>query len=46
MLENYIEHFVEIKEQIELITGDKMFKYDKDFLRQNDKYSSVCINCK
>ena len=33
MLETYIKLFDEIKEQIELITGDKMFRYGKDFMR-------------
>ena len=33
MLENYTELFDEIKEQIELITVDKMFKYCKDFMK-------------
>ena len=33
MLENYTELWNEIKEQIELITGDKMTKYSKDFMK-------------
>ena len=33
MLENYTERFDEIKEQIELITGDKIFRYDKHSMR-------------
>ena len=33
MLENYTEVFDEIKEQIELITGDKIFRYGKNFMR-------------
>ena len=33
MLKNYIELWDEIKEQIELITGDKVIKYSKDFMK-------------
>ena len=33
MLKNYIELWDEIKEQIELITGDKVTKYSKDFMK-------------
>ena len=33
MLKNYIELWDEIKEQIELITGDKVIKYSKDFIK-------------
>ena len=33
MLKNYIELWNEIKEQTELITGDKMAKYSKDFMK-------------
>ena len=33
MLENYIELWDEIKEQIELIAGDKVIKYSKDFMK-------------
>ena len=33
MLENYKELWNEIKEQIELITGDKMTKHRKDFMK-------------
>ena len=33
MLENYTELWDEIKEQIELITGDKVTKYSKDFIK-------------
>ena len=33
MLENYTELWNEIKEQIELITGDKVTKYSKDFIK-------------
>ena len=33
MLENYTELWDEIKEQIELITGDKVIKYSKDFMK-------------
>ena len=38
MLENYTELFDEIKEQIGLITGDKMFRYSKNLIkfRTND----------
>ena len=32
MLKNYTELWDEIKEQIELITGDKVTKYSKDFM--------------
>ena len=31
MLKNYTELWDEIKEQIELITGDKVTKYSKNF---------------
>ena len=34
-LENYTEVWDEIKEQIELITGDKAIKYGKDFIKIN-----------
>ena len=33
MLKNYIELWDEIKEQIELITGDKVIKHSKDFMK-------------
>ena len=33
MLDNYTKFFDEIKEQIELITGDKMFTYDKEIVK-------------
>ena len=33
MLENYTELWDEIKEQIELITDDKVTKYGKDFMK-------------
>ena len=33
MLKNYTELWDEIKEQIELITGDKVIKYSKDFMK-------------
>ena len=33
MLENYTELWNKIKEQIELITGDKVTKYSKDFMK-------------
>ena len=33
MLENYTDLWDEIKEQIELITGDKVTKYSKDFMK-------------
>ena len=33
ILDNYTKLFDEIKEQIESITGDKLFKYGKDFLK-------------
>ena len=33
MLENYTELLDEIKEQIELITSDKVTKYGKDFMK-------------
>ena len=33
MLENYTELFDDIKEQIKLITGDKMFNNGKDFMK-------------
>ena len=33
MLDNYTKLFDEIKEQIELITGDKMFTYDKEIVK-------------
>ena len=33
MLENYTELLDEIKEQIELITSDKVTKYSKDFMK-------------
>ena len=33
MLENYTELWNEIKEQIDLITGDKVTEYSKDFLK-------------
>ena len=32
MLKNYTELWDEIKEQIELITGDKVTKFNKDFM--------------
>ena len=32
-LENYIELWNEIKEQIELISGNKYVKYEKDFMK-------------
>ena len=33
MLRNYIELWDEIKEQVELITGDKVIKYSRDFMK-------------
>ena len=33
MLKKYIKLRDEIKEQIELITGDKVIKYSKDFMK-------------
>ena len=33
MLENYIELWDEIKEKIELMTGDKVTKFNKDFMK-------------
>ena len=33
MLKNYTELWDEIKEQIQLISGDKMIKYSKDFTK-------------
>ena len=33
MMKNYRELWDEIKEQIELITGDKVIKYSKDFMK-------------
>ena len=33
MLKNYIELWDEIKEQIELITGDKVITYSKDLMK-------------
>ena len=33
MFKNYAELWDEIKEQIELINGDKMIKYSKDFIK-------------
>ena len=33
MLKNYIELWDEIKEQTKLITGDKVIKYSKDFMK-------------
>ena len=33
MLKNYVELWNEIKEQTELITGDKVIKYSKDFMK-------------
>ena len=33
MLKKYIELWDEIKEQIELITGNKVIKYRKDFMK-------------
>ena len=33
MLENYTELWDEIEKQIELITGDKVTKYSKDFIK-------------
>ena len=37
MLKNYTELWDEIKEQIELITGDKVTKYSKDFIERRFK---------
>ena len=37
MLKNYTELWDEIKEQIELITGDKVTKYSKDFMERRFK---------
>ena len=37
MLKNYTELWDEIKEQIELITGDKVTKYSKDFMKTRFK---------
>ena len=39
MLKNYIELWLEIKEQIELITDDKMIKYSNDFMKIKFKTS-------
>ena len=33
MLKNYIELWDEIKEQIELITGDRVIEYSKDLMK-------------
>ena len=33
MLKNYMKLWDEIKEQIELITGDKSTKFNKDFMK-------------
>ena len=33
VLKNYTELWDEIKEQIELITGNKVITYDKDFMK-------------
>ena len=33
MLKNYIDLWDAIKEQVELITGDKVTKYSKDFMK-------------
>ena len=41
MLKHYTV-FDEIKKQIELITGDKMFKYGKDFMKSNLKRVIIC----
>ena len=56
MLKNYTELWDEIKEQIELIAGDKVTKYSKGFmgirckkddlqLNKNNKYSCMYSNC-
>ena len=37
MLKFYTELWDEIKEQIQLITGDKMFRYGKDFKKTKFK---------
>ena len=37
MLKNYTELWDEMKEQIELITGDKKIKYSKDFMKKRFK---------
>ena len=39
MLENYTEVLDEIKEKIKLITGEKIFRYSKDFMRMKLKTS-------
>ena len=39
MLKNYAELWNEIEEQIELITGDKVTKYSKDFMKIRFKTS-------
>ena len=49
MLKNYIKLWDEIKEQIELITGDKEVKYSKHFMKikfktNNDLPLSRIIN--
>ena len=53
MLVNYAELFDEIKEKIELITGDKIFRYGKDFMKKKIKTNDdlpynnmMCSNCK
>ena len=33
VLKNYTELWDEIKEQLELISGNKVIKYDKDFIK-------------
>ena len=57
-LENYTELWNEIKEQVELISGNKVIKYEKDFIKTKFKSNDdlplgkilnipVCIvNCK
>ena len=37
VLKSYTELWDEIKEQIELTTGNKVIKYDKDFIKEKFK---------
>ena len=52
ILKNYTELWDEIKKQIELITGDKVNKYSKDFMKIRFKTNDdlplikiMCSNC-
>ena len=51
MLKNYIELWDEIKEQIEIITDDKVTKFNKDFMKIRFKTNddlplcNMCNNC-